>query len=177
MAEPEQILLSSLHDANATLQAIKAQLSDLSSSTGAVNPAVLGLIGDWLDRVARIGKVVVDGELSERLEKRLGWVAKDRAEQLFRMFAATLEAAPLSAQDRLLLWNSVEPGLHLIADERVPFRLSDYERRRFTDSLRVAAAKEQAVADGITWGDDESESDAGGELVLFPSVAGDGELV
>jgi hypothetical protein len=50
--EPEEILIGALHDVNATLQAIKAELSELSA--GSVNPAVLPLVGDWLDRVARI---------------------------------------------------------------------------------------------------------------------------
>lgn len=149
MAEPEQILLSSLHDANATLQAIKAQLSELTASAGAVSPAMLGLIGDWLDRVARISKIIVDGEIAERLEKRLGWAARDRADMMWGMLAAMLKAAPLTAADRLLLWNIVGAAARLVADGVEPLRLSRDEVHRFTAELQTAAVREREAAEGF----------------------------
>ena len=57
--EPEELLLAAMHDVNSVLQQIKHDLSD-----GSVNPILLELAGDWLDRLARIGKVVIDGDLT-----------------------------------------------------------------------------------------------------------------
>jgi hypothetical protein len=49
------------------------------------------------------------------------------------------------------------------------------ETFRFTAELEVAAAKERAVSDGISWGDSQSDSDPGdghaddvGSPLLFP---------
>ena len=86
MAEPEEVLLGAMHDANATLQAIKTQLSELSAGAGTASPAMLALIGDWLDRVARIGKIIVDGEIADKLQRRIGWIAADRAAKLQGMW-------------------------------------------------------------------------------------------
>jgi hypothetical protein len=182
MAEPEEILITALHDTNATLQAIKAQLWELSVSAEAARPVMLDLIGDWLDRVARIGKVVIDGQLVEKLERRVGVQARDLASQLTALLAAVVAASPLSAQQKLALWESRFDGLQAVADERAPFRLSGDALRRFGDGLMEAAAREQALAEGVVWGDDSSEpdeeSDEGldevGSLVLFPSFDGNG---
>jgi hypothetical protein len=181
MAEPEEVLLGAMHDANATLQAIKGQLSELRASAGAVNPALLVLIGDWLDRVARIGKIIVDGEIAEKLERRIGWVAQDRAATLWGHLAAVVEASPLTAEQRLAVWQSRFNGLRRIGDGLAPFRLSDDALHRFGDGLLEAAAREQAAvqaaAAGVVWDDSGPNSDSDdevGPLVLFPSSDGDG---
>jgi hypothetical protein len=176
--EPEEVLLDALHDTNVTLQAIKAELHG-----GSVNPILLQVAGDWLDRVARISKIIVDGAVAERLERRVGWIAQDRAATCWAMLAAIVEASPLTAAQKLTLWQSRFDGLRAVDDGRAPARLSGDALHRFSDSLVEAAAAERAVAEGVRWGDSsESDSDIGepdsehsdsvsGELVLFPSYA------
>jgi hypothetical protein len=158
--EPEEILLDALHDTNQVLQQIKA---DIQGSY--VNPILLQLAGDWFDRVARIGKAVTDGDLSERLHRRVGWLAEDRAAQLTALLASIVEHAPLSAQQRLAVWESRFDGLQAVADGRAPARMLGDSTTRFTDGLLEAAAVERAVAERITWAEPEPEpdSDSGGE--------------
>jgi hypothetical protein len=72
--EPEELILDALHDTNAVLTRIKADLHD-----GVVNPILLELAGDWIDRLGRLGKIITDGDLSHKLHERIGWLAKDRA--------------------------------------------------------------------------------------------------
>jgi hypothetical protein len=67
--EPEELLLDALHDVNQVLQQIKADLRG-----GSVNPILLPLAGDWLDRLSRLGKIAVDSDLSRKLHERLGWL-------------------------------------------------------------------------------------------------------
>jgi hypothetical protein len=171
--EPEEILLDALHDTNVTLQAIKAELRG-----GSVNPVLLQVAGDWFDRVARIGKTVVDGQLSERLEKRVGWIAADRAQQMWALLAAVVEASALTASQRLTLWESRFEGIRAVQDGRAPARLAGDELHRFGDSLIEAAAAEKSLADGVMpWAGEDSESgseaDESGVLVpLFPDGGG-----
>ena len=176
MREPEEILVDALHDTNATLQAIKAELS-----AGLVNPILLQLAGDWIDRVGRLGKVIVDSDLTTKLHARLGWLAEDRAATVWGHLAAVVEASPLTAGQKVALWQARFDGLRAIADGRAPFRLSGDELHRFGDGLLEAAAREQAAvqaaADGVVWDDSGPDSDSDGEvgsLVLFPSSDGDG---
>jgi hypothetical protein len=75
--EPEEILIDVLADTNTMLQGIKDQMR-----SNVVNPHPLGVCGEWFDRVARIAKVVTDGDLSTKLHNRLGWMAQDLASQL-----------------------------------------------------------------------------------------------
>jgi hypothetical protein len=167
--EPEELILSALYDVDQVLARIKADLHG-----GVVNPILLELCGDWIDRLGRLTKIIVDGELSEKLEKRLGWLAEDRAATLWGHLAAVVEASPLSAAQKVALWQSRFDGLRAIADGRAPFRLSGDELRRFSDGLLEAAAREREAAEGIAWGKVSSESDSDvGELVLFPG-SGDG---
>jgi hypothetical protein len=72
--EPEELLLDALHDTNQVLQQIKADLHD-----GSVNPILLQLAGDWLDRLGRLAKVITDGDLSRKLYERVGVQAQDLA--------------------------------------------------------------------------------------------------
>jgi hypothetical protein len=159
--EPEELILDALHDTNAVLTRIKADLHD-----GVVNPILLELAGDWIDRLGRLGKIITDGDLSQKLHERIGWLAKDRAATCFAMLASIVEASPLSAAQRLAVWEARYDGLKRIADGQHPFRFSDGERRRFTDRLQVEAARESALAEGLSWGDEsESGSDLDGALL------------
>jgi hypothetical protein len=163
--EPEEILLDALHDTNATLQAIKAELS-----AGLVNPILLQLAGDWIDRVGRLGKIIVDGDLSTKLHTRLGWLAEDRAATVWGHLAAVVEASPLSAQQRLVVWESRFDGLRRVADGLAPFRLSGHQVHRFTDTLIAAAAVERAAAEGWLEPEPDVDADSGdvGAPLLFP---------
>jgi hypothetical protein len=152
--EPEELLLDLLDDVNRILQRIKAEMHD-----NIVSPPLLAVAGEWFDRTARVAKTVVDGDLSERLHRRIGWLAQDRASQLWGMLAAVLQAAPLTAQDRLLLWNSVETAARLVADGVEPLRLSPQEVRLFTSELEGLAAAERAAAEGVVWPESDSDSE------------------
>jgi hypothetical protein len=87
--EPKEILIDVLADTNTMLQGIKDQMR-----SNVVNP-------QWFDPVARIAKVVTDGDLSTKLHNRLGWMAQDLASQLTALLAAVVEASPLTAQQKL----------------------------------------------------------------------------
>ena len=80
--------------------------------------------------------------------------------------AAIVEASPLTAAQRLDVWQSRFDGLRRIGDGLAPFRLSGDELHLFSD-LVEAAAVERALGDGVMpWDDDGSDA---GELVpLFP---------
>jgi hypothetical protein len=133
--EPEELLLDALHDVNQVLQQIKADLPG-----GSVNPILLPLAGDWLDRLSRLGKIAVD--LSRKLHERLGWLAEDRVATLWGHLAAIVEASPLSAQQRLTLWESRFDGLRAVADGRAPFRLpgDEVHRREVDPPIEVESA-------------------------------------
>lgn len=170
--EPEELLLDLLDDVNRILQRIKSEMHE-----SIVSPPLLAVAGEWFDRTARVAKTVIDGDLATKLHDRVGWLAQDRAQQLWGMLAAVLQAAPLTAQDRLLLWNSVSTAARLVADGVEPLRLSPQEVRLFTAELEGAAAVERAAAVGVVWGDsesgDDSESGAVGVPYLF-AVDGSG---
>jgi hypothetical protein len=138
--EPEELLIDALHDTNATLQAIKAELN-----AGLVNPILLQLAGDWIDRLGRLGKVIVDSDLTTKLHARIGWLAEDRAATVWAHLASVVEASPLSAADKLAVWEARFDGLRRIADG-APFRLSVDELHRFGDRLLEAAATEREAA-------------------------------
>jgi hypothetical protein len=169
--EPEELLLDALHDVNQVLQQLKADLHG-----GSVNPVLLQLAGEWLDRLARIGKVVTDGDLVTKLEQRIGVQARDAAAELTAMLAAIVQFAPLTAQQRLDVWQSRFDGLQAIRDEQFPVRLSGDAVYRFTAELQVAAAREQAIAEGLPWDElkpdpDEDEADAS---LAFSGADGNG---
>jgi hypothetical protein len=115
--QPEELILDALHDVNGVLQQIKADLHG-----GSVNPILLEVAGQWIDRLGRLGKVALDGDLSERLERRVGWVAKDRAAVCWALLAAIVEASPLTAAQRLAVWESRFDGLRAVDDGRAPAR-------------------------------------------------------
>lgn len=142
--EPEEILLDVLADTNTMLQAIKAEMHD-----NLVNPVLLQLSGEWFDRVARIAKVVTDGDLSEKLHRRVGWLAEDRAAQLTALLAAILRAAPVSAETRLAVWLARFDGLRLVADGLAPARMLGDATADFTAALQVAAAEGPRGADYV----------------------------
>ena len=85
MQEPEEILLTALHDTNATLQAIKAELHVGIGESGFCWTSVYGSTG-W----AVSAKVVIDGELAEKLERRYRMGA-DRAVTMTGLFAHTFK--------------------------------------------------------------------------------------
>ena len=75
--EPEEILLDALHDTNAVLRQIKHELG-----AGSLSSTLLAVAGEWFDRVARIAKVVVDGDIAARLERRRERVTAEQVDAL-----------------------------------------------------------------------------------------------
>lgn len=59
--DPGEALLAAAQDADAILQRIKVGVAD-----GSLSPALLTACGDWLDRVSRLSKVVLDARIDER---------------------------------------------------------------------------------------------------------------
>lgn len=165
-AEPEELLLDLLDDVNRILQRIKSEMHE-----SIVSPPLLAVAGEWFDRTARVAKTVIDGDLATKLHDRIGWLARDRADTVWGHLAAVVEASPLTAAQKLAVWESVGDGLRLIHDGRAPFRLSGDAVHRFSDRLQVEAAREAALAEGLSWGP-ESESD-----VLAEDVPLDGALL
>lgn len=164
--EPEQLLLDALHDVNQVLSAIKSQMRN-----NIADPLLLETCGQWMDRLGRLGKVIVDGDLSTKLHERLGWMAADRGSQITAMLAAILQAAPLTAQQRLAVWESRFDGLQAIRDERAPLRMLGDATVQFTEHLQEAAAIEQAAANAFVWDDSDSDAD---EPLVFSSSDGNG---
>jgi hypothetical protein len=177
--EPEELLLDVLADTNQVLSAIKSQMQN-----NLYDPILLQVLGDWIDRLGRLGKVIVDGDLATKLHARLGWLAADRAAVCWALLAAVVAESPLSAQQKSALWQSRFDGLRAVEDSQRPFRLEGVELQRFSDGLLEAAAREQALAEGevMPWDGEDSESeadvdapaedtdsDSGGSVLPFPA--------
>jgi hypothetical protein len=136
----------------AVLQQIKSELHG-----NVVSPALLQAAGEWFDRTARVAKTVIDGDLSQKLHARIGWLAADRAATCWALLAAIVEASPLSAAQRLQLWESRFDGIRAVQDGSAPARLSGDALHRFADGLLEAAAAERVLADGVMpWDGEDS---------------------
>ena len=150
--EPEELLIDLLDDVNRILQQIKSELHG-----NVVSPALLQAAGEWFDRTARVAKTVIDGDLSQKLHARIGWLAADRAATCWALLAAIVEASPLSAAQRLQLWESRFDGIRAVQDGSAPARLSGDALHRFADGLLEAAAAERVLADGVMpWDGEDS---------------------
>lgn len=135
-------------------------------------------LGWAIDRAARTSKTALDANVAERMvelkQQRLEWHAKDRAEQMWGILVATVKAAPLSAQDRLLVWNSLGAGVRAIQDEREPAHLAGDELHGVTARLELEAREEAAAAEVIVWDDSDFDSDDVGSPLSLVSTHGDG---
>lgn len=58
---PAQALLAAVKDADGVTQALKQSMAG-----GHLDPLVLDTLGDWIDRVGRLAKVVLDARVEER---------------------------------------------------------------------------------------------------------------
>jgi hypothetical protein len=168
--EAEEVLIDLLDDVSRILAQIKSELHG-----NVVSPASLAVAGEWMDRTARVAKVITDGDLATKLHDRIGWMAQDRGSQLTAVLAAVLQHAPLSAQQRLAVWESRFDGVQAIRDGELPLRMLGEATAEFTERLQVAAAVEKAAAEGITWGDPESDSDS--DLTPHSSHGAPGSVV
>jgi hypothetical protein len=144
--EAEEVLIDLLDDVTRILERIKSEMH-----TNIISPVLLEVCGEWMDRAGRLAKIITDSDLNTRLHQRLGWLAADRAAQLNGLLAATLQAGPLSAADKLAVWLARFDGLQLWADGLAPMRLLGDEAHRFTAELETAAAVERAAAEGVVW--------------------------
>jgi hypothetical protein len=173
--EPEQVLLDALHDTNITLQQIKAELS-----VGVVSPPLLMVAGEWLDRLGRLGKIVIDGELENRLEarrtRRIEVEAHDRADFLTGLFVRTLQSAPISATARLAAWDAFYGVLQEVHEQQVDPRLDGEQVRAFARELERATAEERAAEIVEDVEEDNAEDDDDGVLAdvsyLWPGDGG-----
>jgi hypothetical protein len=59
--DPGEALLAAAAEADAMVQRLRGQLDD-----GVFDAASVAALGDWLDRVARISKIVLDARVDER---------------------------------------------------------------------------------------------------------------
>ena len=164
--EAEEVLIDLLDDVTRILAQIKSELHG-----NIVSPALLSVAGEWMDRTARVAKVITDGDLQERLHRRLGWLAEDRGSQLVALMAATVKVAPLSARDKWAVWDSMYVGIQMIKDGQAPPRMWGEETADFAEHLQEAAARER---------DAEQEElqdyvlDSSDEPLLFSSGNGSG---
>jgi hypothetical protein len=123
-----------------------------------------------IDRAARTSKTALDANVSERLvelqEQRIAWNAADRAAQLQGFLAAALERAPVSAVDRLLVWNALFAVVADARDREVMPRLGGPEVQAFTRELEAAAAAESRVVWDESDPDPDSDSDSDSPLLF-----------
>jgi hypothetical protein len=59
--DPAEALMAAAEDADLVLQRIKSEIQ-----SGAVSSTQLEALGEWLDRVARLSKLIVDARIDER---------------------------------------------------------------------------------------------------------------
>jgi hypothetical protein len=92
------------------------------------------------------------------------------------MLAAIVEASPLSAAQKWELWQSRFAGLGLIRDGSRPSKMLGDATADFTAALQVAAAREQALRQGLPWDElkPDPDSDEADTPLVFSSSDGDG---
>jgi hypothetical protein len=171
---PGEVLMSAVAASDMLLQHLLQR-----RAAGELTADELVALNFAIDRAARTSKTALDANVSERLVElqmqRIVWNAQDGAQQLHGFVAAALGRAPVSAVDKLLVWRSLFAVVAECVESQSMPRLGGSEVQAFTRELEAeAAAKERAAADGVVWGEDDSQSDSDfGGLVLLPS-SGDG---
>lgn len=89
---PADALLSAAKDADLVIQRLKSQVRDGKG----LNLATLGVLGDWIDRVGRLSKVVIDAKLDERAVQ----LAQADADRVVNAFTETVKVLNLTPADK-----------------------------------------------------------------------------
>jgi hypothetical protein len=93
--DPSQALLAAARDADAISQRLRRALA-----AGETSPSVLlSTVGEWLDRVARLSKLVVDA----RLDERRAALDAERAQLVRIALQRAVAAAELDAATRVVV--------------------------------------------------------------------------
>ena len=83
----EELIVEAMNDAHSVLSLIKDQV------IAGVSPALtLPMVGEWLDRVARIAKIVTDGQLQDKLTGRRRALDERKAEEIAAVMKYALAA-------------------------------------------------------------------------------------
>lgn len=89
-----EVLVSAMVDADAILQRLKQNIAE-----GRFTAADLSALGDWIDRAARISKVLIDAKFDERRVR----IAEATGAQLAEVVRRILERLELSSQQQALV--------------------------------------------------------------------------
>lgn len=105
--------MAAAHDADVIVQELKLELRD----GGSFSAAVLTALGDWIDRVGRLSKIVIDARINERQVE----LEEGQAALIVDAFHAAVEAIArnLSPGDRDLLIRTFLHGLGRAPDPGV----------------------------------------------------------
>lgn len=106
---PADALLSAAKDADLVIQRLKGQVR----SGEGLDLAALSVLGDWIDRVGRLSKVVIDAKLDER-DVQLAQADADRVVNAFTEVVKVLNLTPV---DRDLAVRTFLKGLDREIDE------------------------------------------------------------
>jgi hypothetical protein len=110
--DPADALLGATHDADRILQQLKASLS-----AGDVQPsAMLSIVGEWVDRVARLAKVVID----TRIDLRRVELDAERLQLVRVAVGRAIGAADLDPGQRARFLRVLAAGLRVEAEDRQP---------------------------------------------------------
>jgi hypothetical protein len=143
----EVVLLDLLKDAEATLQHLKANFA-AEQASGAISPAIMILIGDWFDRVMRISKTVLDGNVEERLEQRRAALARSDADLITAIVFMAVTSADLSASQRVAVMDGLVDAVQQANAGAVPpmpaGALQRWVAKARADAAREARAAEEA---------------------------------
>jgi hypothetical protein len=85
-----------LHDSDVTLAKIKSQLAE-----GGVSGPLLAVWGEWLDRLSKLSKLILDSGIRERLHK----ISKAQADQLISVIDHVL------ADPRIIVAPGIDPRI------------------------------------------------------------------
>jgi hypothetical protein len=94
-ATADEILISLLSDVRDTLRSLKAEM------VGNPSPALLILLGDWIDRCDRISRSVIITRAEERVEQRRVMISETQADQLSTLLFVAITETDLSARQRV----------------------------------------------------------------------------
>jgi hypothetical protein len=117
----DETLVAVLKDVRTTLQHLRVEMAVNAS------PALLALLGDWLDRADRISRSVIITRAEERIAQRKVRVTQEQVDTLATAMHVGVTASDLSARQRLEVMEAVleaigrcrAGGLPLVSGEEI----------------------------------------------------------